>query len=854
MIREKSSLLFVCGLICLIFSTVITDLNTNKTVTLEDHCNRDFDPDFRVTFISHSEIIIHNDTDFHNQAIIENWEGSGIITDPYVISNYNITSRGGAGIQISNTSVFFQLENNIISNSTDSEIGAFHLEKVTNGILINNTAKNCYRGFYLNTTDGITITRNHAESNTYGYNIINSNNTVINRNTAKENFSGFYWDRGTNNEIINNSVQTNTYGFFLFDMWQSTINENTATRNNDGYYLQDLYNCTFKANYAENHTQRGLFMFSVQNCTFSRNIVTKSQSHGVSILYCRLNSFKKNWVSFCNESGFYMMDGVNNSFEENMAKQNNHSGFYLHYSENNTLLQNTADENKYGFTLESSQGNFIDRNLAQNNIASGFNLISENNTLRWNSAITNKLYGVNLTSTSGFNIITWNAFFNNNNGGIQVYDSGSNNIIQFNHYDDHLTPDSSVDGYVDLPYNITGSADNKDPNPRIAPIWINDNADFIDFGFEGTGTINDPYRIEGFVFISEKTDLISIQNTTMHFNLYRNILRSNGYSGIVLSNVQHGSIINNTITYCSSGIYIQSGSKEIKIKNNLLRNNFYALYLLESSLNQLQDNLIIRNTLHGIVLTGSSSNTVIDNICIRNQGVGILMSSSANFNSIIHNIIFANILCNALDESNEGNYWLSNAFGGHPGSQPYWIQGKVGAVDLEPNFVDTDSDSIPDWYETIIGLSLTTNDSYLDLDVDGLPNIWEYLMELNATDALDADLDPDGDHFTNLEEFSYGMDPHVFNEDLPSDLPPLVTVTETITETYNVTVIRNNTLRTIITVKETSTVTSPLEATTTTTKEASSPGFELGLVIFIIICGTLYKVSLRKKPPNSERK
>lgn len=53
-----------------------------------------------------------------------------------------------------------------------------------------------------------------------------------------------------------------------------------------------------------------------------------------------------------------------------------------------------------------------------------------------------------------------------------------------------------------------------------------------------------------------------------------------------------------------------------------------------------------------------------------------------------------------------------------------------------------------------------------DSDGDGMSNDWEVANDLEPEDPDDADLDPDGDGLTNLEEFQLGSDPRV------SDLPP----------------------------------------------------------------------------------
>ena len=47
-----------------------------------------------------------------------------------------------------------------------------------------------------------------------------------------------------------------------------------------------------------------------------------------------------------------------------------------------------------------------------------------------------------------------------------------------------------------------------------------------------------------------------------------------------------------------------------------------------------------------------------------------------------------------------------------------------------------------------------------DSDGDGIPDAWERAHGLNPVDPDDAAKDPDGDHFTNLEEFDSGTDPN----------------------------------------------------------------------------------------------
>ena len=108
---------------------------------------------------------------------------------------------------------------------------------------------------------------------------------------------------------------------------------------------------------------------------------------------------------------------------------------------------------------------------------------------------------------------------------------------------------------------------------------------------------------------------------------------------------------------------------------------------------------------------------------------------------------------------------------------------------IKETLIDSDSDSIPDWYEIKYGLNpydssdgkgtssdkdsdgLTNFSEYIenlnpstkDTDGDGLPDKWEIDNYLNPL-KNDAYMDYDGDKITNIEEYNYGLDP----DEIPS--------------------------------------------------------------------------------------
>ena len=71
---------------------------------------------------------------------------------------------------------------------------------------------------------------------------------------------------------------------------------------------------------------------------------------------------------------------------------------------------------------------------------------------------------MNLLSDSSLVTLKYNTFIDN---GVtcQVCDDGTSNAISENYYDDWNSPDADANGYVDVPYELDGTADNQDDLP-----------------------------------------------------------------------------------------------------------------------------------------------------------------------------------------------------------------------------------------------------------------------------------------------------------------------------------------------------------------------------------------------------
>ena len=240
------------------------------------------------------------------------------------------------------------------------------------------------------------------------------------------------------------------------------------------------------------------------------------------------------------------------------------------------------------------------------------------------------------------------------------------------------------------------------------PITIDSDQDFIDYGFTGNGSVENPYRIERLNITSNVASgrAISIQNTHAVFVIRDCVIQSQ-YIGIAVLDVAAGTafIVNNTLTSlfgdgggillqtvnctvsenrCNSwaqGIHLNQASHCIISRNNISDSTYQGINIRYSDNNTIINNRIFNSTQHGLLFVGTSSfnvaynNTFINNgntseYTVDNDRIGTLNSQGYDEGS---DNIWYDI------DSKTGNVW--NDYSGH-GS--YAIDGPANSFDLYP--------------------------------------------------------------------------------------------------------------------------------------------------------------------------
>ncbi|MHA1927517.1 MAG: right-handed parallel beta-helix repeat-containing protein [Candidatus Thorarchaeota archaeon] len=169
-------------------------------------------------------------------------------------------------------------------------------------------------------------------------------------------------------------------------------------------------------------------------------------------------------------------------------------------------------------------------------------------------------------------------------------------------------------------------------------ITIYSNNDFSDQGFPGSGTLGEPYVIEG-LNITTTGECISIRNTDAYFVIRDCLLTAGFYSdGVIFDYVTHGTIRLNNITGTRFGLYSEYSDYNV-IANNTFTENAGGVYLSRSSNNNIvANNTISRSNMAGVWSEYNMNNIIVNNTFSEND-VGVYLFAQVSNTIIMNNII-----------------------------------------------------------------------------------------------------------------------------------------------------------------------------------------------------------------------
>jgi parallel beta-helix repeat protein len=165
--------------------------------------------------------------------------------------------------------------------------------------------------------------------------------------------------------------------------------------------------------------------------------------------------------------------------------------------------------------------------------------------------------------------------------------------------------------------------------------------DFVEQGWPGSGTSEDPYIIEGYEIVSDY-DCIAIHSTTVHFvvrNCYvRALAPSEHRDGIKIQSADYGVVEGCIVEMKGNGLYVLLSSNVV-LRNNTVRNTpDYGIHISSSSSCEIYE-----NTVYNVPSQGIDAFTISDCIIGNNslwdcEAGGISLYDSSN-NIVENNIV-----------------------------------------------------------------------------------------------------------------------------------------------------------------------------------------------------------------------
>ena len=413
-----------------------------------------------------SRVWVNGNSDFAFKAMERGWSGNGSKSNPYQIKNYFIIGHDLRGVWITETNVFYILEN-IWVDRTEAFYAAFGFFNSSNAVIRNNTASNGYDGFsfsyhsdsnlligntaYNNSHYGFhvgtycndyNLTNNIAEKNSgFGFYVTHNVADVTCRNNlALENTdSGFnFYNTLLNVTVVNNSAINNTGNGFDIDSFDFsrnrffTVINNSAVGNANGFWFEESKDSILANNSAINNIDSGFVLFNSDDNNLIQNKADNNGDYGI-----KLDS------------------GIRNNITLNSAFRNGLSGYFIscHYS---FLIANHASlNNDFGYEIVGGNENFFDSNLASNNTLDGFFSGGEANYFLKNTAIfhteTNESFGFNIGFAKN-NVLIQNNISHNSNGIFIGVNSWGMHVLIGNFLSNHY--ENAVDNDVPATYEL----------------------------------------------------------------------------------------------------------------------------------------------------------------------------------------------------------------------------------------------------------------------------------------------------------------------------------------------------------------------------------------------------------------
>ncbi len=509
---------------------------------------------------------------------------------------------------------------------------------------------------------GFTVTGSSGYTGIHLRGVSNSN---ISKNIVSNSFYGIYLLSSSNNTIINNVANSNyDVGIVLVSSNYNNITNNIAN-SNTGSYMEES----------------GIWLHSSSYNTLTGNIVSNNGAYGLDLYYSGNNTIYNNLFNNANNIYFIGTDTATwNTTKQ--AGTNIIGGSYLggNFWANPSgtgFSEMCADADSDGICDSSytpAAGNVDYLPLAKD-VGSDFTppeitIISPiGKTYNMTSIVLNVTTSETTNVTYSLNGAGNVSLYNESTGGDQTITAaeGFNNITFYaldaaenlNSIIVYFTVDATL-SCGDTIYDDTVLTD--DLSGCAGDGLIIGGADDITLDCAGHSIIGAPGATG--IYISERN------NATI-----RNCVLKTFDKGIVISNSDNNTIVNNTLTdsWGILGISLESSDYNIMINNSVSSKSAYGIVQYTSNYNTISNNTVTDNNDKGIYITGTPpgggdyedcSHSNISGNVVSNNGYGIYLDNEDN-NLVTENYVYANtygiFLSNSWSNSIYHNNFVNNS-------------------------------------------------------------------------------------------------------------------------------------------------------------------------------------------------
>jgi parallel beta-helix repeat protein len=392
------------------------------------------------------------------------------------VFNNTCTGHSVNGIRMQNCE-YMRVNNNLCMNNSLSGITLDQTwdTDLTYNQCNNNSLWSC--GIRLFESYDNELLHNTCNHNRHGILLESASGNLLFNNTCNRNqgFWGWFWLRGfgisihgDENTVRLNRCTGNWAGIEIFDQDNNVV-ENTCTNNSYGIYLQS--NTTpISGNLCVNN-MIGIYIYGYRDIIITNNTMI---SCGLYIDYQGREWIEPVDISDNTVNGHPLVFLRN---RVNMQVRSRAGQIIIFNCRRITVRGQTFADCSYGLLVYcTNQSLFVDNRLGNNERHGILVRDSHRNHFTRNSFSNNEGYGIYLQGDCQDNIVEWNIFMCNashdaRDNGPDFQNPGAN-IFDCNYWANYSGNNVIYGGFGDIPYNISGSAGNRDLHPLITPFTV----------------------------------------------------------------------------------------------------------------------------------------------------------------------------------------------------------------------------------------------------------------------------------------------------------------------------------------------------------------------------------------------